>query len=148
MAFLRRGENGNTSKVTAEHIPNRKKGIVQSTVRSVAEVGSNVYTDSLASYNDLSSDYVHQVVDHAVEFVRDNVHVNGMENFWSLLKRALKGTYVSVEPAHLQAYVIEQAYRFNERKDVDGGRFRKVLANVVGKRLTYQELITHVAPAA
>jgi hypothetical protein len=148
IGVLRRGENENSSKVTAEHIPNRKKSIVQSTVRSVAEVGSNLYTDSLASYNDLSSDYVHQVVDHAVEFVRDNVHVNGMENFWSLFKRALKGTYVSVEPAHLQAYVIEQAYRFNERKDVDGGRFRKVLANVVGKRLTYQELITHVAPAA
>lgn len=71
-----------------------------------------------------------------------------MENFWSLFKRALKGTYVSVEPAHLNAYVVEQTFRFNERKDVDGGRFRKVLANVVGKRLTYKELTGHVSAAA
>jgi hypothetical protein len=147
MGVLRRGTKTEPSKVVAEHIPNRKKGIVQAKVREVAEPGSTIYSDSLASYNDLAKDYTRGVVDHAVEFVRDNIHVNGMENFWSLFKRALKGTYVSVEPTHLQAYVVEEAFRFNERNDVDGGRFRKVLANVVGKRLTYKELIGHVSAA-
>ena len=148
MGVLRRGTDTEASKVTAEHIPNRKKGIVQAKVREVAEPGSAVHTDSLASYNDLAKDYAHGVVDHAVEFVRDNVHVNGMENFWSLFKRALKGTYVSIKPAHLQAYVVEQTYRFNERKDVDGNRFRKLLGSVAGKRVTYKELTAHVSPAA
>jgi hypothetical protein len=69
------------------------------------------------------------------------VHTNGMENFWALFKRAVKGTYVSIEPFHLNAYVVEETFRFNVRKDKDGGRFRKVLGNVTGKRLTYKELI-------
>ena len=148
MGVLRRGTEMEPSKVAAEHIPNRKKAAVQAKVREVAEPGSVIHTDSLASYNDLAKDYTHEVVDHAVEFVRDNVHTNGMENFWSLFKRALKGTYVSVEPSHLQAYVVEQTYRFNERKDIDGNRFRKVLGAVAGKRLTYKELTAHVSPAA
>jgi transposase-like protein len=148
MGVLRRGTEAEPSKVTAEHVPNRKKNTVQAKVRAVAEPGSVVNTDSLASYNDLAKDYVHGVVDHAVEFVRDNVHTNGMENFWSLFKRALKGTYVSVEPAHLNKYVVEQTFRFNERKDVDGGRFRKVLGSVAGKRLTYRDLTQNVATSA
>ena len=112
MGVLRRGTDAEPSKVAAEHVPNRKKKTVQDAVRAVAEPGSAVHTDALMSYAGLSADYVHQVVDHAVEYVRDNVHTNGMENFWSLFKRALKGTYVSVEPAHLNAYVAEQTYRF------------------------------------
>ena len=148
MGVLKRGTASETSKVAAGHIPNRKKAAVQAAVRAVAEPGSALYTDALASYNDLASDYLHQFVDHAVEYVRDNVHTNGMENFWSLFKRALKGTYVSVEPAHLNAYVVEQTYRFNERKQVDGGRFRKVLGAVTGKRITYKELTSHVSAAA
>ncbi len=148
MGVLRRGTATEPSKVTAEHVPNRKKATVQAKVRAVAEPGSTINTDSLLSYASLSADYVHQYVDHAVEYVRDNVHTNGMENFWSLFKRALKGTYVSVEPAHLNAYTVEQTFRFNERKDVDGGRFRKVLGAVEGKRITYKELTAHVAPAA
>jgi transposase-like protein len=148
MGVLRRGADGQPSKVVAAHIPNRKKGTVQTIVRAVAEPGSTVHTDSLMSYASLAPDYVHQFVDHAVEFVRDNVHTNGMENFWSLFKRALKGTYVSVEPAHLNAYTVEQTFRFNERKDVDGGRFRKVLGAVTGKRITYKELTGHVSAAA
>ena len=148
MGVLRRGTASETSKVVAGHVPNRKKGTVQAAVRTVAEPGSSLYTDSLASYNDLGTEYVHQVVDHAVEYVRDHVHTNGMENFWSLFKRALKGTYVSVRPAHLNAYTVEQTFRFNERKDVDGGRFRKVLGAVTGKRITYKELTGHVSAAA
>ncbi len=100
------------------------------------------------SYATLAPDYVHHFLDHAIEYVRDNVHTNGMENFWSLFKRALKGTYVSVEPVHLNAYTIEQTFRFNERKDNDGGRFRKVLNTVTGKRLTYKELTNRGASAA
>lgn len=76
-----------------------------------------------------------------VEYVRGLVHTNGMENFWSLLKRTLKGTYVSVEPFHLKAYLDEQAFRFNERKDCDAGRFMKVAQGVVGKGIRYLELI-------
>ena len=148
MGVLRRGTEAEPSKVTAKHIPNRRKATVQAEVRAAAEPGSTINTDSLASYNNLKADYMHQFVDHAVEYVRDNVHTNGMENFWSLFKRALKGTYVSVEPAHLNAYTVEQTFRFNERKDVDGGRFRKVLGSVTGKRVTYKELTAHVSPAA
>jgi transposase-like protein len=148
MGVLRRGTQTEASKVVAGHVRNRKKATVQAAVRAVAENGSALYTDALQSYTGLGSDYVHQVVDHAVEFVRDNVHTNGMENFWSLFKRALKGTYVSVEPAHLNAYTVEQTFRFNERKDVDGGRFRKVLGAVTGKRITYKELTGHVSAAA
>ena len=143
MGVLRRGNEAEPSKVAAEHVKDRKKETVQAVVRAVAEPGSTINTDTLRSYNGLAKDYVLGVVDHAIEFVRDNVHTNGMENFWSLFKRALKGTYVSVEPAHLNGYTVEQTFRFNERKDVDGGRFRKVLGAVQGKRITYKELITH-----
>jgi len=148
MGVLRRGTETEPSKVAAEHVKNRKKGTVQAAIRKVAEKGAAVFTDALRSYDGLDDDYLHQVVDHAVEYVRDNVHTNGMENFWSLFKRALKGTYVSVEPTHLDAYVVEQTFRFNQRKDKDGGRFRTVLGQVTGKRITYKELIGHVAPAA
>ena len=75
------------------------------------------------------------------------MHTNGMENFWSLFKRTLKGTYTSVDPFHLDGYVVEQTFRFNQRKDNDGGRFRKVLGSVSGKRITYKELTGNVAPA-
>ena len=145
---LRRGTETEPSRAIAGHVPNRKKATVQAVVRAVAEPGSAIYTDALRPYNDLASDYVRQFVDHAVEYVRDNVHTNGMENFWSLFKRALKGTYVSVDPMHLNAYTAERTFRFNERKGVDGNRFRKVLGSVSGKRITYKELTGHVTVAA
>jgi hypothetical protein len=81
------------------------------------------------------------VIDHAESYARGNVHTNGLENFWSLLKRAIKGTYVSVEPFHLFRYLDEQAFRFNERGDNDGGRFVRVIRTIVDRRLTYKELI-------
>jgi transposase-like protein len=87
------------------------------------EPGSHLYTDAWASYRGLGGEYKHEVIDHAVEYVRDAVHTNGIENFWSLLKRTIKGTYVSVEPFHLGRYLDEQAFRFNERDDNDAGRF-------------------------
>jgi len=140
MGVLKRSTEAEPSKAIAGHIQNRRKANVQAAVRAAAERGSALYTDALKSYESLAGEYVHQVVDHAVEYVRDNAHTNGMENFWSLFKRALKGTYVSVEPFHLDAYVKEQTFRFNERKDNDSGRFHKVLCAVVGKRVTYKEL--------
>ena len=102
---------------------------------------------ALKSYEGLAGDYEHQVIDHAVEYVRENVHTNGMENFWSLLKRGINGTYVSVEPYHLFRYVDEQAFRFNTRlhedgeKISDGERFVTAMKQVVGRRLTYKGLI-------
>ncbi len=111
-----------TGKVRVKHIADRKRGTLQQEVRANVEAGSQVFTDELASYTGLDKDYVHQFVNHAEEYVRGNVHTNGIENFWSLLKRGLKGTYVSVEPFHLFRYLDEQAFRYNERKDNDGGR--------------------------
>jgi transposase-like protein len=118
----------------------RRKKQIQAEVRENVEPGSNLYTDSLMSYAGLSPDYVHEFVDHAETYVKGIVHTNGMENFWSLFKRTLKGTYVSVEPFHLQAYADEQAFRFNNRHTDDLNRFCIVASSVAGRRLTYKEL--------
>jgi len=135
-------------KVKVKHIPNAKRGTVQYEIRQHVTPGSNVFTDALRSYNGLGSDYIHEAIDHAKEYVRGNVHTNGLENFWCLLKRCFKGTYVSVEPFHLFRYLDEQAFRFNEREDTDQGRFVKVISNIIGKRLTYAQLIGKTAQAA
>ncbi len=117
-------------------------------VRQHVQPGSELHTDALASYAGLSAEYVHKVVDHAECYVKDNVHTNGLENFWSLLKRSIKGTYVAVEPFHLFRYLDEQARRYNERKWTDGQRFLSVLRDVVGRRVTYDQLTgANVGPA-
>ena len=121
--------------------PTRTAEVVKAEIRNTVEPGTQLYTDSFRSYRGLGTEYAHEVIDHACEYVRGNVHTNGVENFWSLLKRGLKGTYVAVEPPHLQRYVHEQVFRFNNRKDMnDGGRFKAVASQVVGKRITYAEL--------
>ena len=104
--------------------------------------GSNVYTDATSSYKKLglTGDYCHEFVDHAECYAKGKVHTNGLENFWSLLKRGIKGTYVSVEPFHLFRYLDEQSFRFNERKDTDQGRFIKAIGGMVGKSLTWAKL--------
>jgi transposase-like protein len=138
LGLLRRG-----GEVRAEVVPNRRKHTLETIVRNHVAPNSVVYTDALPSYEDLDNEYIHQVVDHAVEYVRGRVHTNGLENFWSLLKRGIKGTYVSVEPFHLESYLDEQAFRYNNRDNEeigDAGRFRAALAQIVGKRLTYDEL--------
>lgn len=134
----RHGEKG--SQVKAKVVPNNRKGTVQGEVRANVEPGSEVFTDSLKSYSGLDPDYVHDTIDHAERYVNGKVHTNGMENFWSLLKRAIKGTYVSVMPWHLFRYVDEEAFRFNERIGNDASRFLDVLAGIVGRRVTYKEL--------
>ena len=98
-------------------------------------------SDQLKAYVGMREDYAHQVINHAEEYVRGNVHTNSIENFWSLLKRGIKGTYVSVEPFHLFRYLDEQSFRFNTRKDNDQGRFMSALSAISGKRVEYKELI-------
>lgn len=108
--------------------------------------GTFVYSDEFAPYKVLDDEYVHEFVNHLEGYVNGRVHTNGIENFWSLLKRGLNGTYVAVEPFHLFRYLDEQAFRYNHRKDAqgnkldDGERFSIALSQVVGKRLTYKEL--------
>jgi len=128
-------------KVIATVIPNRKRKTLHNLVGEQVAGGSAVYTDALASYDGLAGKYDHQFVDHAVEYVRGRVHTNGLENFWSLLKRTVKGTYVSVEPFHLVRYLDEQAFRYNARHGNDAQRFAGVMRQTIGRRITYKELI-------
>jgi transposase-like protein len=127
-------------EVRAMVVPNTRKRILQGAIREHVVPGSQVYSDQSHSYTGLSEDYEHATVDHAVEYVRGQVHTNTMENFWSLLKRGLKGTYVSVEPFHLFRYLDEQVFRFNRRKANDFTRFAWVLGAIAGRRLTYDAL--------
>jgi transposase-like protein len=144
MGLLERGGHVRTIVV-----PNRRKQVLQAEVRRHVEAGSALYTDFLLSYEGLASDYAHKVVDHAVEYVNGRVHTNGLENFWSLLKRGINGTYVSVEPFHLFRYLDEQTFRYNNRKDMsDSDRFSAVLSQVAGKRLTYAEVTGKVLQTA
>jgi transposase-like protein len=135
LGMLERGGN-----VRVMHIENRRKSEIQAQVREHVEAGAAIFTDELLSYDGLNSDYKHAIINHAVEYANGNVHTNGMENFWSLVKRQLHGTYISVEPFHLFRYIDEQAFRFNNRKMTDAERFDIGVREIVGKRLTYAEL--------
>jgi len=127
--------------VRAIHVERRSKPVLQAHVRTHIEAESAIFTDALKSYEGMP-EFKREMVDHAVEYVRGNVHTNTMENFWALLKRGLKGTYVSVEPFHLFRYLDEQCFRYNNRREMnDGQRFRYLMRKAVGKRLTYNELI-------
>jgi transposase-like protein len=148
MGLIQRGTDGRASTVRAKVIQNPDSRTLQSEVRENVAPNSALYTDGWAAYRGLGNDYAHATVDHAIEYVNGRVHTNGVENFWSLLKRTIKGTYVSVEPFHLGRYLDEQAFRFNARKDVDGGRFATALRGVIGRRLTYRELIGNAAVAS
>jgi len=141
MGILERG-----GKVRTFVVPGTRKKQLQTHVREHVEAGSAIFTDELKSYVGLDADYAHEIINHAVEYVRGNVHTNGLENFWSLLKRGLRGTYVSVEPFHLFRYLDEQVFRFNNRKDNDSGRFVDALRNVVGRRVTYKALTGNALP--
>jgi transposase-like protein len=136
--LLERNTKG--SKVRTKVIFDRSRETLHGEIRDCVVSGSEVMTDAHRSYGGLNPEYVHQFVDHAEKYVDGNVHTNSMENFWCLLKRSIKGTYVSVEPYHLFRYLDEQAFRFNERKVKDADRFVQVVKQVTGKRLTYEEL--------
>jgi transposase-like protein len=136
MGILERG-----GKIRTKVVDNTKKKTLQSEIREHVLAGSALFTDALKSYEGLD-EFQHEVVDHAVGYVRGEVHTNGLENFWSLLKRGLSGTYVSVEPFHLFRYLDEQAFRYNNRKSFDDKtRFDMAVRQVVGKRLTWNQLI-------
>lgn len=141
MGFLERG-----GEVRASVVPNRRKKTLNDEIRKHVVAGATLYTDALRSYDYLSREYAHQMIDHAEKYVDGRVHTNGLENFWSLLKRGINGTYVSVEPFHLFRYLDEQTFRYNNRKDMnDGERFDKLMGHVLGKRLTYAELTGKVS---
>jgi transposase-like protein len=132
-------------QVRAQVLPNIKRETLQSMVLNNVTPLAKVYTDEASGYEGLSKKFIHKVVNHTQEYVNGQVHTQGIENFWSLLKRGLRGTYVAVEPFHLDAYVDEQVFRFNNRatKDNplnDADRFALVVSQIVGRRITYREL--------
>jgi len=150
-----RGHHGKTAvfgmldrdlrQVRAAVVPNVKRETLQTRILDAVKPGAAVFTDDHPVYDWVYQNFVHEVVNHVDEYVRGRVHTNGIENFWSLLKRTLKGTYVAVEPFHLDRYVAEQVFRFNNRgtKDNplnDADRFDLAVRQIVGKRLMYSEL--------
>jgi transposase-like protein len=147
MGILQRGDKdkGTHSTVRTAVLPNRRKKAIQTEVKTSVQAGAALYSDALQSYDGLESEYAHKVVNHAVQYVDGQVHTNGLENFWSLLKRGTNGTYISVEPFHLFRYLDEQVFRFNNRGNReapvhDGERFVMALSQISGKRLTYKHL--------
>jgi transposase-like protein len=145
--FFERG----TRKVRTQVIPNRDKSTFHTMVKENVELGSLLSTDDCHSYWGLDKEYIHKIVDHAERYVDGQIHTNSLENFWSLLKRGLKGTYVAVEPFHLFRYLDEQTFRFNNRGNKetpihDGQRFEMLLSQIAGKRLTYAEVTGKVTP--
>jgi transposase-like protein len=145
MGMLERG-----GEVRAAVVESRIKKNISPVINANVKDGSHVITDEHVIYMDLHKTYVHEVINHMEGYVREHIHTNGIENFWSLLKRGLNGTYGNVEPYHLQAYVEEQVFRFNNRatKDNpldDADRFLLALSQVANKRLTYAELTGKVS---
>jgi transposase-like protein len=131
----------NTKKARVKVTGNVRQFGLRTNIIENVEQGSTIYSDALKSYRNLGADgFVHEFIDHTETYVRGNVHTNGLENFCSLFKRALKGTYVSVEPFHLQAYADEQCFRFNNCKLTDGERFSIAVDGIVGKRITFDQL--------
>ena len=150
MGILERG-----GKVKTEVLGSKRRGAqMQEIVRDSVHPGTWIMTDEFQGYAGLSKDFTHLVVNHLERYVQGNVHTQGIENFWSLLKRSLGGTYVAVEPFHLFRYVDEQAFRFNNRKDADGNkltdadRFDIAVSQIIGKRLTYAEVTGKVGETA
>jgi transposase-like protein len=135
MGIVERG-----GKVVTFHVSSAKTPDLVRNIRKTVQPDSHVYTDENVAYVALGNHFRHEMINHAYEYVNGKVHTNSIENYWSLLKRTLKGTYVSVEPFHLFRYLDEQAFRFNERKGTDRGRFELALSQVSGRRITYKQL--------
>ena len=128
-------------RVVATTVPNLEGPTLRRNIERYVAPTATIYTDEFKAYALLGKKFDHHVIDHVVSYVEGNIHTNSIENFWSLLKRGLRGTYVSVEPFHLYRYVEEQVFRFNERKATDGERFQLALSKMVNKRIKYNELI-------
>jgi len=149
MGLLERHGKDGHSTMRLQVVDGRKRSHFMPVIGDHVEAGATIHTDSHPSYQGLTGEYVHKVIDHAEKYVDGQVHTNGCENFWSLLKRALKGTYVSVEPFHLFRYLDEQVYRFNNRKGADDFmRFQMAAAHIVGRRLTWKQLVGKLQEAA
>lgn len=142
MGLIQRKRGKKHAIVRAAVVPGIKRKDLHPHVHANVKRGAKVYTDKANAYTGLEKAFEHAVIDHAVKYVDGQVHTNTLENFWSLLKRAIKGTYVSVDPIHLFRYVDEQVYRFNNREGNDLSRFVGVLKDVLGRRLTYDEVIS------
>ena len=143
MGLLQRHPVKGKSQIRTMPVENIRTYRLHTEISRNVEDGSTVYTDALKSYQKLDLYYQHKVIDHAEKYVDGQIHTNGLENYWSLVKRAIRGTYVSVEPFHLFRYLDEQAFRFNERSDNDAARFAKTLSQIVGRRLTFEQLTGH-----
>jgi transposase-like protein len=150
MGLLARSTEDSASFIRAMIVPNAQRVTVHDVIHKNVEPGSQVFTDAWWPYRQMDPKFFHDFVDHAEAYVKGAVHTNGLENFWSLLKRCIRGTHINVEPFHLLAYVDSEAFRFNHRKMNDGGRFSVAMPNMIGKRLTYKALIgaSEVAPAS
>ena len=140
-------------QVRAKVIPNVKRETLQNEILGNVKFGSSIYTDQAVGYDTLKSRYIHDTVNHVETYVKGRVHTNGLENFWSLMKRNLVGTYVAVEPFHLDRYLDEQMFRFNNRATKnnllnDSDRFLLALSQVANHRLTYAELTGKVGERA
>jgi transposase-like protein len=142
--ILERSSDGKPSRVVLKVTRTNRKPELQGNVRECVMPGAQVFTDALLSYDGLDDEYTHKVIDHLECYAKGNVHTNGLENFWSLFKRSIKGTYVNVEPFHLFRYCDEQAFRFNERKSTVSERFLSAVPAITGRRLTYKGLTGNV----
>lgn len=140
LGVLERSDKKHGSKVLLEVIDSENTAVVQRHIRNRVKRGAAIYTDAHGAYVSLQDDYKHEFIDHALAYARGKVHTNGMENFWSLLKRTIRGTYIQISPMHLFRYLDEQATRFNERADDDHGRFLSAIQRVSGRRLPYWAL--------
>lgn len=140
MGLLERHTNEKSSRIAAKVIPTNNRKELHGAVHEYVLKQSEIHTDAWQAYEGLEPDYVHKVVDHAECYVKDGVHTNGLENFWTLLKRSIKGTYTKCAPFHLHRYLGEQVFRFNERKSDDFERFALAMSMVNGKKLSYQKL--------
>jgi transposase-like protein len=141
MGLLKRHtEKTPVSQVIANVVPNVGRGVLTGAIKKYVVHGTEIHTDASRSYIGIPNTYIHKVVDHAETYVKDGVHTNGLENFWSLLKRTLKGTHVHVAPFHLFRYLDDQVYRFNQRKETDQERFVGAVKTVKDRRLTYRKL--------
>ena len=147
LGILERASGTKPKRVRTSIISDRKRQSIAPEVEAHVKAGSEIHSDEFGNKWGMPDKYEHKMVDHLSSYVDGNVHTNGIENFWSLLKRGVNGTYVSVEPFHLYRYVDEQAFRFNTRKDgagdiiTDAERFGLAISQIVGKRLTYKALI-------
>jgi transposase-like protein len=140
LGLLQRHPEKGKSRIRTKPVDTIRTYRLHNEVKDAVQDGATVYTDALKSYQKLDLYYVHKVIDHAEQYVDGQIHTNGLENYWSLLKRAIRGTYVSVEPFHLFRYLDEQAFRFNERSGNDGERFELTLKRVTGRRITFDQL--------